>query len=39
MVWALQFREGLLLRSIPAQTVLEAESVLATLREDGVSPS
>jgi ketosteroid isomerase-like protein len=39
MVWALQFREGLLLRSIPAQTVLEAESVLATLREDEVSPS
>lgn len=41
MVWALQFREGLLVRSIPAQTVLEAESVLTALREDdeGVSPA
>jgi hypothetical protein len=30
MIWALEFREGLLRRSLPAQTVLEAEGLLAT---------
>ena len=30
MVWALEFRDGLLRRSLPAQTVLEAEGLLAT---------
>jgi hypothetical protein len=29
MIWALEFREGLLFRSTPAQTVLEAETILA----------
>jgi ketosteroid isomerase-like protein len=29
MIWALEFRDGLLVRSSPAQTVLEAESILA----------
>lgn len=39
IVLALQFRDGLLIRSIPAQTTLEAESILASLRDedDGVS--
>jgi hypothetical protein len=29
MIWALEFRDGLLLRSSPAQSVLEAEALLA----------
>jgi hypothetical protein len=29
MVWALAFRDGLLWRSTPAQSVLEAETILA----------
>jgi ketosteroid isomerase-like protein len=29
MIWALEFRDGLLVRSSPAQTVLEAESILS----------
>ena len=29
MIWALEFREGLLYRSTPAQSVLEAEALLA----------
>jgi ketosteroid isomerase-like protein len=28
MIWALEFREGLLVRSTPAQSVLEAEAIL-----------
>lgn len=35
IVLALQFRDGLLVRSIPAQTALEAESILASLRDEG----
>lgn len=34
IVLALQFRDGLLLRSIPAQSALEAESFLASRRDD-----
>lgn len=34
IVLALQFRDGLLLRSIPAQSALEAESILASLRDE-----
>ena len=35
MIWALEFRDGLLFRSTPAQSVLEAEAILAApLRED-----
>jgi hypothetical protein len=39
MVWALEFRDGLLFRSFPAQTVLEAESLLGdgTPEETGLS--
>lgn len=29
VIWALEFRDGLLVRSTPVQTVLEAESILA----------
>jgi hypothetical protein len=29
MIWALEFRDGLLVRSSPASTVIEAESILA----------
>jgi hypothetical protein len=29
VIWALEFRDGLLRRSTPAQTALEAESLLA----------
>ena len=29
MIWALEFRDGLLYRSTPAQSVLEAETILA----------
>jgi hypothetical protein len=29
MIWALEFRDGLLRRSMPAQTLLEAEALLA----------
>ena len=29
MIWALEFRDGLLYRSAPAQSVLEAEALLA----------
>jgi ketosteroid isomerase-like protein len=40
MVWALSVRDGLLVRSSPAQTPLEAESILAvpTGDEDELSP-
>ena len=31
IAWALEFRDGLLLRSFPAQSALEAESILAAL--------
>lgn len=34
MIWALEFRDGLLYRSIPAQSVLEAEGLLAVPRDD-----
>jgi hypothetical protein len=34
LVLALQFRDGLLIRSVPAQTALEAESILAALPAD-----
>ncbi len=34
MIWALEFRDGLLFRSIPAQTALEAESILSVRRAD-----
>jgi hypothetical protein len=37
MVWALEFRDGLLYRSSPAHTVLEAESMLAAADESGLS--
>jgi hypothetical protein len=30
MIWALEFRDGLLRRSTPAQTVVEAEALLAS---------
>ena len=32
VAWALEFRDGLLFRSFPAQSSLEAESILSTLR-------
>ena len=31
VAWALEFRDGLLLRSFPAPSALEAESILSTL--------
>ena len=34
IVWALEFRDGLLVRSVPAQTALEAESILSAGRAD-----
>ena len=34
MVWALEFEDGLLRRSTPAQSVIEAKMILAA-REDG----
>jgi ketosteroid isomerase-like protein len=34
MIWALEFRDGLLYRSVPAQSVLEAEALLAVPRDD-----
>lgn len=37
IIWALEFSDGLLLRSVPAQTMLEAESIIAAwqaLEED-----
>jgi ketosteroid isomerase-like protein len=38
MIWALEFRDGLLFRSTPAHSVLEAEALLtAPPREDGRS--
>ena len=38
MIWALEFRDGLLYRSTPAHSVLEAEALLtAPPREDGRS--
>jgi hypothetical protein len=38
MIWALEFRDGLLYRSRPAHSVLEAEALLtAPPREDGRS--
>ena len=35
MIWALDFQRRLLVRSCPAQTTLEAESVLSAARSDG----
>jgi hypothetical protein len=32
VVWAMEFRDGLLLRFIPARSVLEAETILASPR-------
>ena len=32
VAWALEFRDGLLFRSFPAQSPLEAESILSALR-------
>ncbi|MGH3109418.1 MAG: nuclear transport factor 2 family protein [Gaiellaceae bacterium] len=34
IVWALEFRDGLLFRSTPAQSVLEAEALLAVAQRD-----
>ena len=34
IIWALEFRDGLLLRSFPAQTALEAESILTARSAD-----
>jgi ketosteroid isomerase-like protein len=34
MIWALEFRDGLLYRSVPAHSVLEAEALLAVPRDD-----
>jgi hypothetical protein len=41
MIWALEFRDGMLLRSVPAQTVLEAEAILSARHgeERGLSPA
>jgi ketosteroid isomerase-like protein len=36
VIWALEFRDGLLRRSTPAQTVLEAEAMLNSRRQDSV---
>ena len=33
LVWAFEFRDGLLYRSTPAQSVLEAEALLAARRD------
>lgn len=38
VIWALEFRDGLLVRSTPAQTVLEAEAILAA-GPDELSPA
>lgn len=35
MIWALEFRDGLLYRSTPAHSVLEAETILA-VRKPGI---
>jgi hypothetical protein len=32
MIWALEFRDGLLWRSLPAHSVLEAEALLSAAR-------
>jgi hypothetical protein len=32
VIWALEFRDGMLRRSAPAQTALEAESIIASWR-------
>jgi hypothetical protein len=37
MIWALEFREGLLFRSMPAQTALEAESILGVAERTDLS--
>lgn len=39
-IWAVEFRDGLLLRSIPALTVADAEAILASVRDasPGESP-
>jgi hypothetical protein len=34
VAWALEFRDGLLFRSFPAQSPLEAESILSALRSE-----
>ena len=40
VIWALEFREGMLYRSTPAQTVLEAQSILMAARPgEDVSPA
>lgn len=40
-IWALEFKDDMLFRSAPAQTVLEAESLIAAWQaaEEGVSPA
>lgn len=38
MIWALEFRDGLLYRSAPAQSVLEAEATLSAARGNGAEP-
>jgi hypothetical protein len=34
VVWAIEFRDGLLLRFLPARTTVEAETLLATPRDE-----
>lgn len=34
VIWAMEFRDGLLFRSMPAQSVLEAEALLAMPRRE-----
>ena len=38
MIWALEFKDGLLYRSAPAQSVLEAEAMLSAARGNGTEP-
>jgi hypothetical protein len=39
LVWAFEFRDGLLFRSTPAHSVLEAEALLAARRDDSQASS
>jgi hypothetical protein len=39
MIWALEFRDGLLYRSTPAHSVVEAEALLAAPTREDVSSS
>jgi len=39
VIWAVEFRDGLLLRFVPARTTLEAEAVLARPAEPEVERS